>query len=107
MSACKRRPGFMTITPGKYYIWTVGCQMNHADSQRVAAILGDLGWDEVSSAGAANLVILNTCSVREAPELKAHGQLSMLGHAKKQRSDLLVAVMGCMKAGRAPSVPAL
>jgi tRNA-2-methylthio-N6-dimethylallyladenosine synthase len=86
----------MTIAPGKYHIWTVGCQMNHADSQRVAAILGDLGWEEVPTAAAANLVILNTCSVREAPELKAHGQLALLAHAKKQRADLLVALMGCM-----------
>ncbi len=86
----------MTIAPGKYHIWTVGCQMNHADSQRVAAIMGDLGWEEVPTAAAANLVILNTCSVRAAPELKAHGQLALLAHAKKQRADLLVAMMGCM-----------
>jgi tRNA-2-methylthio-N6-dimethylallyladenosine synthase len=86
----------MSSAPGTYHIWTVGCQMNHADSQRVSAILGDLGWHEVPTAAAANLVILNTCSVRAAPELKAHGQLALLAHAKKQRADLLVAVMGCM-----------
>jgi tRNA-2-methylthio-N6-dimethylallyladenosine synthase len=86
----------MAIASGKYHIWTVGCQMNHADSQRVAAILGDLGWEDVPTVAEANLVILNTCSVREQPELKAHGQLSMLKHVKKQRADLLVAVMGCM-----------
>ena len=86
----------MSIAPGKYHIWTVGCQMNQADSQRVAAILADLGWDEVPSVAEANLIILNTCSVREQPELKAHGQLQMLKHTKKLRTDLLVAVMGCM-----------
>ncbi len=86
----------MTIARGKYHLWTVGCQMNMADSQRVGAILHGLGWEEVSSAAEANLVILNTCSVREAPELKARGQLSLLTHAKKQRADLLVAMMGCM-----------
>ena len=86
----------MAIAAGKYHIWTVGCQMNQADSQRVAAILGDLGWEDVPTMAEANLVILNTCSVRAAPELKAHGQLAVLRHAKKQRADLLVAMMGCM-----------
>jgi tRNA-2-methylthio-N6-dimethylallyladenosine synthase len=86
----------MAIARGKYHIWTVGCQMNMADSQRVGAILQSLGWEEVDTSAAANLVILNTCSVREAPELKARGQLALLAHAKRQRDDLLVAMMGCM-----------
>ncbi|MBA3822994.1 MAG: MiaB/RimO family radical SAM methylthiotransferase [Ktedonobacterales bacterium] len=86
----------MAIAAGKYHIWTVGCQMNMADSQRVAAIMGDLGWEDVPTMAEANLVILNTCSVRASPEVKAHGQLSLLKYAKKQRADLLVAMMGCM-----------
>ncbi|HST90207.1 MAG TPA: MiaB/RimO family radical SAM methylthiotransferase [Ktedonobacterales bacterium] len=81
---------------GKYHIWTVGCQMNQADSQRVAGILDGLGWEETDAMDAANLVVLNTCSVREQPERRAHGQLSLLGHAKRRREDLLVAMMGCM-----------
>src|SRR5579864_8382420 len=84
-----------TIARGKYHIWTVGCQMNQADSQRIQAILEELGWEETSM-DQANLVILNTCSVRKAPEEKAHNQLAMLKHAKAKRSDLLVALMGCM-----------
>ncbi len=86
----------MNIARGKYHIWTVGCQMNQADSQRVSTILDRLGWEEVPSMEQANLVILNTCSVRAAPEQKAHGQLSLLGHAKQKRADLLVGMMGCM-----------
>ena len=86
----------MSIAQGKYHIWTVGCQMNQADSQRVSGILDSLGWEEVPTMDAANLVVLNTCSVREQPEKRAHGQLSLLGHAKKRRQDLLVAMMGCM-----------
>ena len=70
--------------------------MNQADSQRVATILNGLGWEEVPAMEQANLVILNTCSVRAAPEQRAHGQLSLLGHAKKKRQDLLVGMMGCM-----------
>ena len=86
----------MAIAQGKYHIWTVGCQMNMADTQRVEAVLDGLGWDNAPSIAEADLVILNTCSVREAPELKAHGQLSLLKHAKKVRADLLVGMMGCM-----------
>jgi len=86
----------MSVARGKYHIWTVGCQMNQADSQRIASILDGLGWDEVPTMDAANLVVLNTCSVREQPEKRAHGQLSLLRHAKRHRADLLVAMMGCM-----------
>jgi tRNA-2-methylthio-N6-dimethylallyladenosine synthase len=86
----------MSVARGKYHIWTVGCQMNQADSQRVASILDGLGWEESSTMDGANLVVLNTCSVREQPEKRAHGQLSLLRHAKEQRDDLLVAMMGCM-----------
>lgn len=84
-----------TIPHGKYHIWTVGCQMNQADSQRIQTLLEEMGWEETSMEQ-ANLVVLNTCSVRRAPEEKAHNQLAQLKHAKKQRSDLLVALMGCM-----------
>src|SRR6202165_4163731 len=84
-----------SIARGKYHIWTVGCQMNQADSQRIQTLLDEMGWEETSMEQ-ANLVILNTCSVRKAPEEKAHNQLAMLKHAKAKRSDLLVALMGCM-----------
>jgi tRNA-2-methylthio-N6-dimethylallyladenosine synthase len=86
----------MSVAKGKYHIWTVGCQMNQADSQRVASILDGLGWESAPTMDAANLVVLNTCSVREQPEKRAHGQLSLLRHAKRSREDLLVAMMGCM-----------
>ncbi len=84
-----------TIPRGKYHIWTVGCQMNQADSQRIQTLLDEMGWEE-SDMAQANLVVLNTCSVRQAPEEKAHNQLALLKQAKAQRSDLLVAMMGCM-----------
>src|SRR5438445_12975670 len=83
------------ITRGKYHIWTVGCQMNQADSQRIQTILDELGWEETSM-DQANLVVLNTCSVRKAPEEKAHNQLAQLKHAKAKRRDCLVAMMGFM-----------
>jgi tRNA-2-methylthio-N6-dimethylallyladenosine synthase len=80
---------------GKYHIWTVGCQMNQADSQRIQTMLDELGWEE-ASIDQANLVVLNTCSVRKAPEEKAHNLLAQLKRTKEQRSDFLVALMGCM-----------
>jgi radical SAM methylthiotransferase, MiaB/RimO family len=83
------------IPQGRYHIWTVGCQMNQADSQRIQSMLDELGWEE-STMEQANLVVLNTCSVRQAPEDKAHNLLARLRYAKEQRSDLLVALMGCM-----------
>lgn len=86
----------MSAAQGKYHIWTVGCQMNMADTQRVSGILENLGWEESPTMDGANLVVLNTCSVREQPEKRAHGQLSLLKHAKRNRADLLVAMMGCM-----------
>lgn len=84
-----------TIPRGKYHIWTVGCQMNQADSQRIQTLLDELGWEE-TSIEQANLVVLNTCSVRQAPEEKAHNLLAKLKHEKAERSDLLVTLMGCM-----------
>lgn len=85
----------ISIPRGKYHIWTVGCQMNQADSQRIQTMLDELGWEEASMEQ-ANLVVLNTCSVRQAPEEKAHNLLAQLKRAKNERSDLLVALMGCM-----------
>ncbi len=83
------------IPRGKYHIWTVGCQMNQADSQRIQTMLDELGWEETSM-DQANLVVLNTCSVRQAPEEKAHNLLARLRHEKAERRDLLVTLMGCM-----------
>lgn len=85
----------LSIPRGKYHIWTVGCQMNQADSQRIQTILDGLGWEETAM-DQANLVVLNTCSVRKAPEDKAHNLLAQLKRSKEQRSDFLVALMGCM-----------
>src|SRR5260221_5133049 len=84
-----------SIARGKYHIWTVGCQMNQADSQRIQTMLDELGWEEASM-DHVNLVILNTCSVRKTPEENAHNHLAMLKHAKAKRIDLLVAIICCI-----------
>ncbi len=80
----------------KYHIWTVGCQMNVADSRKLAAGFDRAGLLPVDAMDDADLVVLNTCSVREHAEARAVGQL---GRLKKQRSrgrDMKIAVMGCM-----------
>ncbi|HEY8172199.1 MAG TPA: tRNA (N6-isopentenyl adenosine(37)-C2)-methylthiotransferase MiaB [Dehalococcoidia bacterium] len=80
----------------KYHIWTVGCQMNVADSRKLSAGLDRAGLTSTDAMDDADLVVLNTCSVREHAEDRAIGQL---GRLKKQRSkgrDFKIAVMGCM-----------
>jgi len=79
-----------------YRIITYGCQMNEADSSLMAALLQRAGWEESADCEAADLVILNTCSVREKPELKVYSRLGELVRWKQGRPDAVLAVVGCM-----------
>jgi tRNA-2-methylthio-N6-dimethylallyladenosine synthase len=80
----------------KYHIWTEGCQMNVADSQRVASALEHLGYIMTRRAEEANVIVLNTCVVRQSAEDKAYGRLSSLRPLKSQRPDLVINLMGCL-----------
>jgi len=80
----------------KYHIWTEGCQMNVADSQRVCSSLERLGYQATSHAAEANVIVLNTCVVRQSAEDKAVGRLFSLRPLKKQNPDLVINLMGCM-----------
>jgi tRNA-2-methylthio-N6-dimethylallyladenosine synthase len=80
----------------RYHIWTEGCQMNEADSQKLAAGLARLGWVEAPDAGEADLAVVNTCVVRQKAEDRAAGYLGHLGKLKKTRGGMQIAVMGCM-----------
>ncbi|HZP56902.1 MAG TPA: tRNA (N6-isopentenyl adenosine(37)-C2)-methylthiotransferase MiaB [Dehalococcoidia bacterium] len=80
----------------KYHIWTVGCQMNVADSRKLAAGLDRAGLIATDSADDADLVVLNTCSVREHAEERAYGQLGRLKKLRASGRDVRIAVMGCM-----------
>lgn len=82
----------------QYYIWTVGCQMNEADSERIARALQDRGLEAARSAEQADVIVLNTCSVRQAAEDKALGKVGALRPLKTARPDLIVAFGGCMVA---------
>jgi tRNA-2-methylthio-N6-dimethylallyladenosine synthase len=80
-----------------YHIWTVGCQMNEADSAKLAAGLHRLGWLETARAEEADLIVLNTCSVRQKAEDRAVSKLGLLRRLKARRNgELKIAVMGCM-----------
>jgi tRNA-2-methylthio-N6-dimethylallyladenosine synthase len=79
-----------------YHIWTEGCQMNVADSQRVASALEHLGYHATRQAAEADVIVLNTCVVRQSAEDKAYGRLSSLKPLKQQRPDLVINLMGCL-----------
>ncbi len=87
----------------EYHIWTIGCQMNVADSQRVAAGLERLGYTPVDRAEDADVIILNTCVVRQKPEDKAVGRLNQLRAVKRRRPDCILALMGCMVGVKDPA----
>lgn len=80
----------------KYHIRTYGCQMNERDSETLAGILADLGYTRTASVEEADLILFNTCCVRETAERKIYGRLNELRPLKKKRPDLLIGVGGCM-----------
>lgn len=80
----------------KYHIWTEGCQMNVADSQRVGSALEHLGYSLTEQPAEADVIVLNTCVVRQSAEDKAYGRLSSLQPLKKQNPDLVINLMGCL-----------
>ncbi len=80
----------------KYHIWTVGCQMNVADSAKLGAGLERLGFEAVADAGSADVVVLNTCAVRQGAEDRAVSKLGRLKKLKARRPEMTVALMGCM-----------
>lgn len=82
--------------PMKYHIWTVGCQMNVADSRKLAAGLDRAGFEPTEVVDEADLVVLNTCSVREHAEDRAIGMLGRLRKQRRDGRDFTIAVMGCM-----------
>ncbi|NTV91683.1 MAG: tRNA (N6-isopentenyl adenosine(37)-C2)-methylthiotransferase MiaB, partial [Clostridiales bacterium] len=80
----------------KYCINTFGCQMNENDSEKLAGMLEDMGYSKSSGNDDADLIIFNTCCVRENAELKVYGQLGALKKLKETKPDVVIAVCGCM-----------
>src|ERR671916_1712899 len=82
---------------GKYFhVWTIGCQMNEADSAKIAATLQEAGYAATPDEQAADIVILNSCVVRQAAEDKVAGKLNALIRLKRERPEISVVLTGCM-----------
>lgn len=79
-----------------YFIKTYGCQGNNADSEKIAGILEALGYKETQEMESANLLLLNTCAIRENAEDKVFGELGRLKSLKVKNKDMLIGVCGCM-----------
>jgi tRNA-2-methylthio-N6-dimethylallyladenosine synthase len=80
----------------KYHIWTEGCQMNVADSQRTGSALERLGYSHTDQAEEADVIVLNTCVVRQSAEDKAIGRLHSLRPLKERNPNLVINLMGCL-----------
>src|SRR5947209_1209356 len=81
--------------PG-YHIMTWGCQMNEEDSEQMSLYLERMGYRRVSEAAEAEVILLNTCSVRAKPEEKVWSELGRLKDLKREHPGLIIGVCGCM-----------
>jgi tRNA-2-methylthio-N6-dimethylallyladenosine synthase len=88
----------------RVYIKTYGCQMNERDSEAVAAMLRARGYDIAPSETDADVVLLNTCSVRDVAERKAMGKMDVLAYRKERKPGLVLGYMGCMAQSRGASL---
>ncbi|HOJ78370.1 MAG TPA: tRNA (N6-isopentenyl adenosine(37)-C2)-methylthiotransferase MiaB [Bacillota bacterium] len=80
----------------KYFITTFGCQMNVNDSEVIAGILESIGYESAATIEAADLVLLNTCCVRENAENRTFGHIGNLKELKEKKPDLIIGLCGCM-----------
>ena len=99
MSKCQKQGIFvvpMEIKTKKIYVETYGCQMNVADTEVVLSVLNGIGYTPTKEAATADLIFVNTCSVRDNAELRAHQRISELKEHKRRNPDVLIGVLGCM-----------
>ena len=75
---------------------TYGCQQNENDTERIRGMLRQAGFDFTDDSNKADVVIYNTCAVRENAEQKVFGRLGILKHIKEERKDMVIGVCGCM-----------
>jgi len=80
----------------RYHVWTEGCQMNVADSIRLSSALEQVGYTPANQPEQADVIVLNTCVVRQSAEDKAIGRLSSLKKMKEQHPEKIICLMGCM-----------
>ena len=80
----------------KYYIKTYGCQMNEHDSENIKAILEDMSFTETDSMEDADLILMNTCAIRENAHNKVFGMVGRVKHLKETNPNIVLAICGCM-----------
>jgi tRNA-2-methylthio-N6-dimethylallyladenosine synthase len=80
----------------KLYIETYGCQMNVADSEVVASIMGESGYSLTDNINEAELILINTCSIRENAESRVLNRLNTIGSIKKKKPETIIGIIGCM-----------
>jgi tRNA-2-methylthio-N6-dimethylallyladenosine synthase len=88
----------------KFFIKTYGCQMNERDSEQVAHSLAARGYERVAHESEADVVLLNTCSVRDMADQKALGKMGTLGRLAKERPHVVFGFLGCMAQARGESL---
>jgi tRNA-2-methylthio-N6-dimethylallyladenosine synthase len=88
----------------KVFLKTYGCQMNERDSEQVAQMLVARGYEMTGDAGEADVVLLNTCSVRDMAEQKALGKMGLLGRLQKKQPHTVYGFLGCMAQSRGASL---
>lgn len=104
------RPATLSLTErpkarrGTYFVQTWGCQMNEEDSEQIGLYLQAIGFEPAKSLLEAQVVLLNTCSVRKKPEDKAFSLLGELGLLKKSKPEMIIGVCGCMAQIRAKEI---
>ncbi len=86
----------MTTLPRRYHIITFGCQMNKADSERMAGILEDMGFECSEDPNQAEVILYNTCSIRDNAEQKVYSYLGRQAKRKHEQLDLTLIVAGCV-----------
>ncbi len=85
-----------SVLPKRVYIETYGCQMNEADSELVGGILSGQGFTFTREISEADVVLVNTCAVRDNAEVRVRGRLGLVSTYKRKNPDLVVGVLGCM-----------
>lgn len=88
--------GDLEFPPRKVWMKTFGCQMNYHDTERILYNLKDLNFSHTSDIEDADLVLFNTCAVRDLANNKFYSKLGEIKHAKKKKKDLVVGVGGCV-----------
>ena len=95
MEQLQRRNALLPEAP-KFFCQTFGCQQNEADTERIAGMLTQMGYVRTEDAEQANVIVVNTCAVREHAEKRVFGFMGKYTHIKDTRSDLTICMCGCM-----------